>query len=249
MKNCQKKPNWRVTGFRSLYLVFALLTLPIAGKADYLIEGEGEEQPFCEAILDALNSTEPTPVHRLCVTEVILKIPGVKDPLWRKLDLSQHETLAMEMMTLGVVGSTEYFREKKLVPDTYPTSQEKQRMLEVARRGGAELFALQLAPELFGDRVLMTLRYQAPLCGVPFELRGEEYHAAWVTSDLKKIATGPGLFDSWAGRPLMYRGQLYLMKPYGSAQSLEIYVPRHMYLRKVCSITFTSAINYRGERR
>jgi hypothetical protein len=236
------------TYIRSLCLISVLLSVPVTTHADYFIDGEGKEQPFCEAILAALNKSKPTDEHRPCISEEILKLPGVTDPTWEKLDLSQHEELAMEMMTLGMVGSTEYFREKKLAPNMYPTSEGKRRMLEFAKQGGAELFALRLAPKLFDDRVLMTLRYQAPRCGIPYDLRGEEYHPVWVTSDLKKIATGPGLFDSWVGRPLMHRGRLYLMRTLGSAQDLEIYVPRRMYLSKICSITFTSANNFAGRR-
>jgi hypothetical protein len=238
-----------VSVVRLLSLVFALLAFPLAAQADYFIEGEGREQPFCEAILAALNSNRPTEEHRPCISEVVLKIPGVKDPDWEKLDLSQHEQIAMEMMTLGVVGSTEYFREKKLAPHMYPTQQRKLRMLEIARQGGAEMFTLRLAPEFFGDNVLLTLRYQAHGCGAPFDLRGEHYAAAWVSLDLKKIAGGPRIVNSLAGRPLMYRGRLYLMRPYGSARSLEIYVPGHGYLNKVCNINFTNAINFKADRK
>lgn len=234
---------------RSLCLVPALLLVPIAARADYFIDGEGKGQAFCEAILTALNKSKPTQERRPCISEEILKLPGVTDPAWEKLDLSQHEELAREMLTLSAVGSQEYFRVKKLAPDMYPTILGKQRMLEHAMQGGAELFALRLTSELSGDKALVTLRYQEPRCGMPFDRRGETSRNAWVTSDLKEIATGPGLFDSNGGRPLVHRGRLYLMRAYAAGEGIEVFVPRSATLIRACNIRFTGGITFKGEKK
>ncbi len=229
---------------RLLSLVFALLAFPLAAQADYFIEGEGREQPFCEAILAALNSNRPTEEHRPCISEVVLKIPGVKDPDWEKLDLSRHEELVKKLYVLDSVGSIEYFRAQKLMPKMYPPPEQQQRFVDAVKKLGAALFVLHLPQELAGNRVLVTLRYTNELCGWPPQLRGESQDSAWVAADLKEIATGPGLFDSRAARPLLYRGRLYLVRPYGTDLDLEVFVPRSGALNRVCNVTFTSAINF-----
>jgi hypothetical protein len=232
---------------RTLCLLPTLLAVPITTHADYFINGEGTEQPFCEAILAALNKTAPANVHLPCISAEILKMPEVKDPAWAKLELSQHEDLAMKMNTLNSVGSAEYFRKEKAMPQMYPTREYQERVLEGERKLGAELFALRLAPEFFGDRVLVTLRYKNDVCGQPSKLQGEAHLAAWVTPDLTEIASGPGVFDSRAARPLIYHGRLYLVRPYGTDQDLEVFVPRRMYMSRICNISYAPTANKKGE--
>lgn len=249
MNNSSLKQSRSAMCIRSLCLVSALLALPAITHADYFIDGEGKQQPFCEAILAALNKSKPTDERRPCISEEILKLPGVTDPAWEKLDLSQHEELVKKLYVLNSVGSAEYFRAQKLMPQMYPSPEQQQRFVDIRKKFGAELNLLRLPQELFGDRVLVTLRYKNELCGSPPQLRGESQDSAWVTSDLKEIATGPGIFDSRAARPVMYRGRLYLVRPYGTDQDLEVYIPRRMYISKICNIGFDNAVNSRGERK
>jgi hypothetical protein len=234
---------------RSLCLVPALLLVPIAVRADYFIDGEGKGQAFCEAILTALNKSKPTQEKRPCISEEILKLPGVTDPAWEKLDLSQHEELAKKLYVLNSVGSQEYFRSQKLMPQMYPSPEQQQRFVGNRKRLGADLFALHMPEELAGHRVLVTLRYKNELCGSPARQRGESSDSAWVNPDLKEIATGPGLFDSRAARPLMYRGRLYLVRPYGTDDALEVFVPRSATLIRACNIGFTSGTTFKGEKK
>jgi hypothetical protein len=231
----------------SLCLVSALLSAPIATHADYFIDGEGKEQPFCEAILVALNSSNPTDEHRPCIPEEIFNLPGVKDPAWERLDLSQHEELAKKLYVLNSVGSAEYFRAQKLMPHMYPSPEQQQRFVDEMQNARAKLFVLRLPPEFFGDQVLVTLLYRKELCGWPAQPRGDGDYNAWVTSDLKEIGAGPGIFDSRAGRPLVYHNKLYVARFYGTDQELEIFVPRRMYIGRICNIGFSSTVNSKGE--
>lgn len=204
-----------------------------------LIDDENENRPFCREVLAALIKTRPSATHRACIAEEVLKLPGVGDPAWEKLDLSQHEELAKKIMTLSTVGSIEYFRKQKLMPERYPTPEQQQLRLDNIKKKRAELFMMHLPPELFGDRVLVTLRHRSMGCGTPFELVGEVGQGEWVTPDLKEIATGPGIFDSYAGRPLTYRGRLYLMQPAGSGELVELYIPRREHISRICRISIT----------
>jgi uncharacterized protein len=222
-------------------------------KAKYVIFGQGHGQTFCEAILVALNKKKISDDYSPCISEEILKLPGVTDPQWEKLDLAQHEELAKKLVAINIVGTSEYFREEKLSPDMYPTPEGQQRVLENAKKQGAELFVLKLPPELFGDRILATLRYKDPMCAWPPQTRtwrpsGERADAAWVTPDLKEIATGPGLFDSRAARPVHYRGSLYLVRPYGANFSLEVFVPQREVLATVCNIRMSITAKTQGEK-
>lgn len=226
-------------------LAAALQAMPEVVRADYFIHGEGKKQSFCEAILAALNQSKPTVEKLPCISEEILKLPGVTDPAWQKLDLSQHEELVKKLYALNSVGSQEYFRVQKLMPQMYPSSEQQQRFVDIRKRSGAELFVLRLSPELSGDQALVTLRYKNELCGRPSQQRGESQDSAWVTSDLTEIATGPGLFDSRAARPLMYRKRLYLVRPYGTDDALEVFVPRSATLIPVCDIRFTSGVTFK----
>lgn len=247
MKEKFFKLNQFLVSAKKLYVLFPLLLAPIGTHADYFIDGEGKRQTFCEKILIALNKSKPTNEHRPCISEEILKLPGVSDPPWEKLDLLQHEDLAKKMITLNAVGSAEYFREQKTMPQMYPTPEYQQRALDGAKSLGAELFALKLSPELFGNRVMVTLRFKSEQCGWPLRLppepHGESTRVAWVTADLKEIATGPGMFDSRAARPVLYKGTLYLVRPYGTDQEVEVYVPRREHISKVCNITFSDNVN------
>lgn len=204
-----------------------------------IIEDESENRPFCREVLAALIKTQPSKDHRACIAEEVLKLPGVSDPAWEKLVLSKHEELAKKMMTLSTVGSDEYFRKKKIMPEHYPTPEQQQRGLDNAKQGGAELFMMRLPPDLFGDRVLVTLRHTRMGCGRPYQLLGEEAHDAWATPDLKEIATGPGGFDSNAGRPLTYRGRLYLIRAYAGGELIELYIPRREHISRICRISIT----------
>lgn len=210
----------------------------IDDESEY-IEDESENRPFCRAVLAALSKTRPSAINRACIAEEVLKLPGVSDPAWEKLDLSKHEELVKKLMTLSTVGSDEYFRKQKLIPAHFPTPEQQQRGLENAKQGGGELFMMRLPKELFGDRVLVTLRYRSMGCGTPYELVGEDGNGAWVTPDLKEIATGPGGFEAYAGRPLTYRGRLYLMQPAGSGELIELYIPHRGHINRICRISIT----------
>jgi len=231
--------------FAYALLVVALQVMPEVARADYFIYGEGKKQPLCEAILAALNKNKPTLEKRPCISEEILKLPGVIDPAWEKLDLSQHQELVKKLYVLNSVGTQEYFRSQKLMPQMYPSPEQQQRIVENSKRLGADLYVLRLAEELAGDRALVTLRYKNELCGRPSSQRGESEDSAWTTPDLKEIATGPGLFEARAARPLMYRGRLYLVRPYGTDDALEIFVPRSATLVRVCNISFTSGVTFK----
>lgn len=240
-----RKRESAVLLLNSFWLAFTLQSIPEVAQAEYFINGEGKEQPFCEAILTALNKSKPTSEKRPCISEEILKLPGVTDPAWEKLDFPQHEELAKKLYVLNSVGSQEYFRHQKLMPQMYPPPEQQQRFVENRKKLGADLFVLHLPEELSGDRVLVTLRYKNELCGRPSSQRGESEDSAWVTPDLKEIATGPGLFDSRAARPLMYRRRLYLVRPYGTDWDLEVFVPRSATLVRVCNISFTSGSTFK----
>ncbi|MDD2894136.1 MAG: lysozyme inhibitor LprI family protein [Halothiobacillaceae bacterium] len=221
-------------------------------NAKYVIFGQGQGQTFCEAILVALNKKKISDDYRPCMSKEILKLPGVTDPQWEKLDLAQHEELAKKIIAINIVGTSEYFREQKLSPDMYPTPEGLQRVLDNAKKKGGELFTLKLSPPLFGDRILATLRYKDPMCAWPPQTRtwrptGERSDAAWVTSDLKEIASGPGLFDSRAARPVLYRGKLYLVRPYGTNDELEVFVAHREVLATVCDIRMSITANTQGE--
>lgn len=243
--------TWRRVAIRiaSICLISTSFSMPITVYADYFINGEGKEQPFCEAILTALNKSKPTQEKGPCISEEILKLPGVTDPAWERLDLSQHEELAKKLYVLNSVGSQEYFRSQKLMPQMYPSPEDQKAFLDGVKKLGAELFVLRLPAELSSDRALVTLRFKNDLCGRPSQLRGESDKSAWVTSDLKEIATGPGLFNSRAARPLMYRKRLYLVRPYGTDDALEVFVPRSATLIRVCNISFTSEITFREDKK
>lgn len=191
-----------------------------------------EDEPFCKAVLDTLNNTNPNNYKRPCLADEVLKLPGVTNPVWSQLDLAAHEDLAKKIIALGIAGVHDYFFAK----DKLPPPANLQATLNYEKQHDAELFILQLPPQFFGDRKLVTLTYRGERCGTPMSKIGEGYHAAWVTPDLKEIATGPGLFDSWAGRPFMYRGKLHLMRTYGAGDTLELYVPAKEFLSKTCSI-------------
>jgi uncharacterized protein len=198
-----------------------------------------EHNKFCEVILDKLNGSRPTEGKLPCISNEILNLPNVKDPAWQKLDLSQHEELVKKIMTLSIVGVQEYFRKKKLMPNKYPTLEQQQRGLENAKSGGAELYRLSLSKEYFGERVLVVLRYTSKWCGVPSDIAGEESTAAWVNPDMKEIASDPGLFDSYAGRPIMYHDKLYLMRTFSNGAGAEIYIPKHEYISLICEIQYS----------
>lgn len=198
------------------------------------IEDESKNRPFCRAALDALIKTKPSEDHLVCTDGVLFKLSGVSDPPWEKLDLAQHGELAKKLMTLSKVGSVEYFRKQKLMPERYPTPERQQQYLENIKQQGAELFMLRLPPEYYGDLVLVTLRVKSMDCGKPVG-SGEYANNAWVTPDLKEIATGPGGFEPSAGRPLLYRGRLYLVSAGISDAVIEI--PGHKYSSSVCTIS------------
>lgn len=198
------------------------------------IEDESENRPFCRAALDALIKTKPSEDHLVCTDSVMFKLPGVSDPPWEKFDLAQHGELAKKLMALSEVGSDEYFREQKHMPERYPSPAKQQQYLENIKQQGAELFMLHLPPEYYGDLVLVTLRIKTMECGKPVG-PGEYANNAWVTPDLKEIASGSGGFNPHAGRPLLYRGRLYLVS--AGVSDATIYIPGHKYSSSVCSIS------------
>lgn len=219
--------------------------------ASYIIEGEGKEQPLCKAILAELNKRRVTDFYRPCLSEEILKLPGMQDPAWERLDLAQHEELAKKIYTLNSVGTAEYFRKVKVMPRMYPSPAQQQRSLEGLKKLDAEMYMLRLPPELYGEkRVLVTIRHKNEMCGMPLQMdpiryRGEGQESAWVNPDMKEIAPGPdgpgNGYDSRAARPLMYRGQLYLVRPYGTGDELEIFrlKPEDWFMDTVCTIGLT----------
>lgn len=163
----------------------------------------------------------------------------MSDPSWERIDLSQHEELAKKIITLSNVGTAEYYREKKFHPESYPTTEQLQHALEHVKGLGAEMFALKLAPELFGDRVMVTLRYKDEMCSRPLKLplqpRGERADVAWVTADLKDIATGTWSFDPRAARPILYQRTLYMVQP--TIEGLNVYVPNPLHQSPIFVIT------------
>lgn len=206
----------------------------ITHESEY-IEDESESRPFCRALLDALIKTKPSAAHRTCTAEALFKLPGVSDPKWEKLDFSKHEELAKKILTVSEVGSDEYFRKKKMMPERYPTPEKQQRYLVNIKQQGAELFMMHLPPEFYGDLVLVTLRYKNMSCSYPLALVAESANGAWVTPDLKEIAYADGGFNPHAGRPLMYRGRLYLVA--AGDESVDIKTPGHRYASSACSIS------------
>jgi uncharacterized protein YecT (DUF1311 family) len=199
------------------------------------IEDESENRPFCRALLDALIKTKPSPDHLVCTDEVLFKLPGVSDPAWVKLDLSKHEELVKKILTVSEVGSDEYFRKKKIMPERYPTPEKQQSYLVNIMRQGAELFMMHLPPEFYGDLVLVTLRMKDTACGRPVGGNGEYANGAWVTPDLKEIAYADGGFNPHAGRPLTYRGRLYLAS--AGSDAVDIKIPGRRATGSVCSIS------------
>lgn len=204
---------------------------------DEYIEDQAENRPFCKAVLAALIKTKPSETHRGCIADEVLKLPGVSDPAWEKLDLSKHEELVKKMMTLSMVGPVEYFNAKKLAPQRFPTPAQLQLGFENAKQEGVELYAMHLPPELFGDRVLVVRRETGIGCGIPIEMMGEEAHGVWVTPDLKEIAAAGPTFTPLAGRPLMYHGRLYVMSAYGGGEGVDLALPMRGFLGTVCDIS------------
>lgn len=205
------------------------------GAADIDEEPSGEElaaRPFCEAVIATLNKTKPMEDRSPCISEEVLKMRGVSDPPWKKLDLSQHEALAKKVLELRSVPMQIAY------PKDKPTDDQLQRELERMKKLGAEMFALKIAPELFGDRILITLRYKDQSCGTPPQVRGERSINAWVTADMTSIATGPVIFQPEAARPILYYGKLYLLEQ--TADGLNVFVPIHERQMKVCTIEMSA---------
>lgn len=199
------------------------------------IENESENRPFCRAVLDALiNKKVTTKSSDGCTDVEILKLPGVSNPPWQKLDFAQHEELAKKIMTLSRVGTDEYFRKQKHAPERYPTPEQQQRSLENIKQMGAELFMLRLLPEYYGDLVLVTLRITSTDCGRVSVTVDEATYNAWVTPDLKEIASRPDVVGPSEGRPLLYRGRLYLVS---AGSDVDIGIPGHKTTGSVCAIS------------
>lgn len=240
---------------RILYMkdVAVLSKLGILGDypASYSIDrGVGKDEPFCEAIVAALNKAKPTTGQLPCISEELLKIPGVIDPAWEKLDLSQHEELAKKVMTAATFGADEYFREKKFNPKNYPTPEQQQRSLEEVKKSGAELFALKLAPEFFSDQVMVALRFKDAMCGWQPTPRAVSQHnervdVAWANADLKELANDPGF--STIARPTVYQGKLYFAMPFGTNRGLNLWVPNHKGFDSICTIVFSVDVNSKGD--
>lgn len=194
-------------------------------QARYVIYGQGHGQGFCEAILAVLNKNKPTEDYLPCISEEILKLPGVSDPPWQKLDMSQHVELAKKILTLSQVGEEKYFREPKDRPANYPTPEQQQGRLERVKALGAEMFVIRMPPEWHEDHALVTLIHKDDMCGRPWSadhivMRGEVPRTAWVTDDLKEIASRGGALPSFSLRPILYKGRFYKIRP--SRDSLEI---------------------------
>ncbi|MGV8933452.1 MAG: lysozyme inhibitor LprI family protein [Gallionellaceae bacterium] len=215
----------------------------------YEIEGEGKGQSLCEAILVELNKKEVTEEYRPCLSKVILGLPGVKDPeLWEKLDFEKHVDLIKKLYVLNSVGSTEYFNKVKVMPQHYPFADEQMKFVEVVRKKNPELYVLRKPAEWFEDRVLVTLRSRNESCGVPRNQISEYDESAWVTPDLKEIAGGylPGTFEARAARPIVYKGRLYLSRPYAIDDALEIFKlqdSKNRFMDMVCHIRLTTNID------
>lgn len=195
------------------------------------IEDESESRPFCREILDVLIKENPS---SFCTAGRILKLPGVSNPPWQKLDFAQHEELAKKIMTLSEVRTDEYFRKQKHAPERYPTPERQQQYLNNIKQMGAEIFMLRLPPEYYGDLVLVTLRYKSLTCEKTSGLSGEDTYNAWVTPDLKEIASSPDVVGPSEGRPLLYRGRLYIVS---AGSHVDIGLPRHKTTGSVCNIS------------
>jgi uncharacterized protein len=187
---------------------------------------------LCKIVLDRLNNTHPTNYEHPCLADEILKLPGVTNPEWTKLDLSQHEDLEKKIITMGSVEVLNYLK--------FPPPEQQQKVLNELKQHNLEAYLFQLPPQFFGERKLFTLVYRKYSCGEKMSKFGEYSYAAWVTSDIKEIATGPRGFSPKAARPFMYRGQFYLLQLYGIGEGLTIYSPEKEFLSNVCDITLVS---------
>lgn len=227
-------------------LIFLSLVLaPAMSNADYYIRGEGKGQPFCEKILATLNKTKPTNDSRPCVSELVLKMPGVSDPPWEKLDLSKHEALARDIYLVNTVGLSQFFAEQKsTVPGYWPTPEQIEKTMKLLRRDG-ELFAFRSPPD--SDKWVVTLRYPYGMCGRPWRPDIKWSESAWVTDDLKQPL--PPQYG-YARRPLLYRGRLYFAHFDGMDGGADLYIPRSTGgLARICSIQFSDGLNSKGQRK
>jgi uncharacterized protein len=202
--------------------------VPEEDKDSETIRGEA----FCKVVLDRLNNTHPSHYERPCIADEVLQLPGVTNPAWARLDLVAHEDLAKKIVTLGLVDVQNYLK--------LPPPEQQNNALNYVKQRNLEAYTFQLAPQFFGDRKLLTLIYRDDRCGAPISKIGAGSYAAWVSSDLKEIANGSGVFNPKAGRPFMYQGQLYFMQVYGTGEALTIYVPAKEFLSKVCDINLVS---------
>ncbi len=189
-------------------------------------------EAFCQIVLGALNNTHPSNYDRPCLADEIFKIPGVSNPEWIPLDIAQHEDLAKKIITLGSVEVNNYLK--------YPPPEQQQAALNYVKQRNLKAYVLQLPPQFYGDRKLVTLTYRGEFCGKPLSRVGEEHYAAWVTLDLKEIATGPWFFHPKTYRPLMYRGQLYFLQLFGAAEGLRLYIPAKENQGIVCDLSLIS---------
>lgn len=237
------KRQWTVSA-----LMFVALNIGIsAAYADYFIYGEGKKQPFCEAILKALNTSlyamKRKPNTYPCVSEVVLSMPGVSDPPWEKLDLDQHEALAKEILMYYYAGPYTYFRKGENDPKRWPTAAQLARRWNHAKQMGAELFALR-RPD-YGDKVRVTLRYKNDICGREIRPRGEIAETVWASPDLTRIVNDYP--NELPHRPLLYRGQIYYAN-LAPDTGPEIDV-RSQYGNEthMCNIEFSDSANSKGQ--
>ncbi len=220
--------------------------------SDYFIRGqEGNRQSFCQVIVATLNKTNPTNRNLPCVSEAILNLPGVVDPPWKKYDLSQHEALAKEIIIISKIEMGKYHLKDKVSPDQWLKPADINMEWEILKSLGMELFVLRLP--IYGNKVLVTLRYKNKVCGMPPQQRGENEYTIWLTSDLKRIANMPSSDFGMGKRGLLYRGRLYFVN-LNRDDRLEIYRPSSLELRpdlggfeKVCTIQFSDSTNSKGE--
>ena len=75
----------------------ARLQQMVSGKEYFLRDGEGE--PLCESMVQAMNAELYKPGHgRVCAFDILQRLPGVQLPPWQKLDLQKDKELYKRFM-------------------------------------------------------------------------------------------------------------------------------------------------------
>lgn len=122
---------------------FALSVLsPLTAHAEYVIT-EGKGWRFCEALLKELKRYSPEkPDH--CAVSMLRHLPGVTEPKWEELDVSQHEDLLRKLVLYTGISHGPYFDENRRAEAIEKFNNFFPRKIEgaiaSAKRGGTRLF-------------------------------------------------------------------------------------------------------------